>query len=153
MQNVVIFEELNTEKTQLLKTDVNDTIHEVKLSHDSLLVMAWTKTGPLDGLPQIIVWSTKNRRKVSQIAIDDQEIICVHFSNYSNLLLVVSTDGQKSTIAVWDFLDGRRDLLCKSIVPFKVIDARWNPYIKEQSDEFVTICEDSYHYWRITREL
>lgn len=91
---------------------------------------------------------------MSQIAIDDHEIVCVEFSNYSNMLLVVSYNGNdanpRSTIAVWDFLEGRRDYLAKNISPFKVLDARWNPYIKTSADEFVTISEQKYHYWRIT---
>lgn len=67
------------------------------------------------------------------------------------MLLVVSYDGyQKTTLAVWDFMDGRKDWLAKSVVPFEVIDARWNPYINNTADEFVTISKDMYHYWRIT---
>ena len=38
-------------------------------------MLAFTKTGILDGKPQIIVYSTSTRRKVSQVAIDDEEIM------------------------------------------------------------------------------
>ena len=127
------------------------------MSPNQELILAFTKTGALDGFPQIIVWSATTRRKVSQIAIDDQEIISVEFSNSSNSLLVVSSNANeanpRSTIAVWDFLDGRREYLAKSVLPFLVVDARWNPYIKTSADEFVTISKRKYHYWRITDDL
>lgn len=59
------------------------------------------------------------------------------------MLLVVSYDGSsKSTIAVWDFMDGRRDYLSKSVVPFEILDARWNPYLNNTADEFVTLCKN-----------
>ena len=73
------------------------------------------------------------------------------------MLLVVSYNGDdanpRATIAVWDFLDGRKEYLCKSVLPFKILDARWNPYIKTSTDEFVTISSQKYHYWRITQTL
>jgi hypothetical protein len=79
---------------------------------------------------------------VSQITINDYELRSVHFSNYSNMLLVVSYDGNsKSTIAVWDFEDGRRDYLAKSIVPFYVKEGKWNPYLNNSADEFVTMTD------------
>lgn len=101
------------------------------------------------------MWDTQSRRKVSQISIDDAELKCVHFSNYSNMLLVVSYDlaSGKSTISVWDFMEGRRDYLAKSVVPFEVQDARWNPYLNNSADEFVTISSSVYHYWRITQTM
>lgn len=157
MQNILIFEELNLEKTQSLKNDVNDPIKEVKLSPNGDLLLIYTRDGRLDGFPQIIVYNSQTRRKVSHITIDDQEIVAVEFSNYSNMLLVISYNGNdanpRSTIAIWDFMDGRREYLCKSVVPFLVYDARWNPYIKTSSDEFVTISDQKYQYWRITQNL
>ena len=39
------------------------------------------------------------------------------------------------------------------MLPFHIIDARWNPYIKTSSDEFVTISARKYHYWRVTEQL
>lgn len=153
MQNILIFEELNSQKTQMLKNECNDVIYEVKMAPNQNLLLAYTKIGPLDGFPQIIVWDADSRRKVSQIAIDDNEIACVQFSNSSNALLVVSTNGNeenpRSTVAIWDFLDGRREYLAKSVLPFIIVDARWNPYIKTSADEFVTISHRKYHYWRV----
>ena len=157
MQNILIFEELDITKTQLLKNECNDFIYEVKISPDQDLLLIFTKTGALDGFPQIIVWDAQTRRKVSQIAIDDQELVCVEFSNSSNSLLVVSSNGSqdnpRSTVAVWDFLDGRREYLAKSVLPFVILDARWNPYMRTSADEFVTISPKKYHYWRITEQL
>lgn len=73
------------------------------------------------------------------------------------MLLVVSYNGDdanpRATVAVWDFLDGRKEYLCKSVLPFKILDARWNAYVKTSSDEFVTITSQKYHYWRITKTL
>lgn len=124
----------------------------MQLSSDSRLVLAYSRFGHLDGFPQCIVWDTTTRRKVSQITVDDHELKCVYFSNYNNMLLVVSYDGKsKSTISVWDFMEGRRDYLAKSVVPFEVKDARWNPYLNNTADEFVTISDNVYHYWRITQ--
>ena len=91
---------------------------------------------------------------MSQIAIDDQELVCVEFSNSSNSLLVVSSNANeanpRSTVAIWDFMDGCREYLAKSVLPFHIIDVRWNPYIKTSADEFVTISRNKYHYWRVT---
>ena len=70
------------------------------------------------------------------------------------MLLVVSYDGKsKTTISVWDFMEGRRDYLAKSVVPFEVKDAKWNPYLNNTADEFVTISDNMYHYWRITKNM
>ena len=127
------------------------------MSPNKELLLAFTKAGPLDGFPQIIVWNAQTRRKVGQVSIDDNELVCVEFSNSSNSLLVVSSNGNqanpRSTVAIWDFLEGRREYLAKSVLPFLIIDARWNPYIKTSSDEFVTISAKKYHYWRVTESL
>ena len=58
-----------------------------------------------------------------------------------------------SKIALWDFLDGRREYLAQSMLPLKIVEARWNPYIKETTDEFVTISDFKYHYWQINHDL
>ena len=67
----------------------------------------------------------------------------VEFSNASNMLLVVSYNNNaanpRSTIAVWDFMDGRKEYLSKSVVADRIIEAKWNAYIKTRADEFVTI--------------
>jgi len=49
------------------------------------------------------------------LTIDDHEIKSVQYSNFDNMLLVVSFDGKEnSTIAVWDFLDGAQEYLAKA---------------------------------------
>ena len=78
----------------MLKREVNDIITELKMSPSGDLMLAYTKVGTLDGFPQVIVWDAKTRKKISQIAIDDSEIISVEFSNYSNMLLVISGSTQ-----------------------------------------------------------
>jgi len=81
----------------------------------------------------------------------------VEFSWMSNMLLVGSSTKQGeeivSTITVWDFIDGHKDIFCKSMVPIPIIESQWNPYIQKNSDEFVTISKRCYHYWRITEHL
>ena len=97
------------------------------------------------------------KRKVSQIVVEDHEIVSVQFSNHSLLLKVISYNGKPeapvSKVMIWDFLDGQREYLAQSVLPMKIIDAKWNPYIKEKSDEFVTISDFKYHYWRLTPTL
>ena len=51
MQNILIFEELNSQKTQMLKNECNDVIYEVKMAPNQNLLLAYTKIGPLDGFP------------------------------------------------------------------------------------------------------
>jgi len=134
MQNILIIESLNAQKSQVIKNETNDIIHECKLSPDGRLMLIFTKHGTIDGFPQIIVWDTASRRKVSQIAIDDHELVSVEFSNMSNMLLVLSFNGSatqpRSTIAIWDFMDGRKDYLSKSVVAEHLLQAKWNAYIK-----------------------
>jgi len=65
MQNIVIFEELNSMKSQMLKNELNDVVYEVKMAPNQNLILAFSKRGPLDGFPQIIVWDAQTRRKVS----------------------------------------------------------------------------------------
>jgi hypothetical protein len=52
----------------------------------------------------------------------------------SNMLLVLSFNGSatqpRSTIAIWDFMDGRKDYLSKSVVAEHLLQAKWNAYIK-----------------------
>ena len=57
-----------------------------------------------------------------------------------------------SCVSVWDFLDGSKDILCKSHIPINVYDGRWNIY-QPDSNEFVTISERKYHYWKISNTL
>jgi len=71
------------------------------------------------------------------------------------MLLVLTTNGlsgsdARSTVAVWDFLDGHKDYLAKSTVPMKINHACWNTYTKNEQDEWVTITDRKYYYWRMT---
>lgn len=50
-------------------------------------------------------------------------------------------------------MDGHRDIFCKSMVPLQVKAAAWNLYIKDAADEFISIGDRVYHYWRISKEL
>lgn len=75
------------------------------------------------------------------------------------MLLVVSrslgTDasaGVVSCVSVWDFLEGHKDILCKSHLPLSLVDARWNPFLSD-SNEFVTVAARTYHYWKINNSL
>jgi hypothetical protein len=81
----------------------------------------------------------------------------VEFSGYSNMLLIVSSTQQgdqvNSAVTVWDFMDGHKDIFCKSIMPIAITHACWNPYLKKNADEFVTISGRSYFYWRISENL
>ncbi len=73
------------------------------------------------------------------------------------MLLVISKTyaegGVVSQVAAWDFLDGHRDILCKSYLPLDVLDGRWNFYLGSECNEFVTIADRKYHFWRISGNL
>ena len=74
------------------------------------------------------------------------------------MLLVVSSTTQgdeaiTSTLTVWDFLDGHKDIFCKSMIPIAINQSTWNPYVEQNADEFVTISDRCYHYWRVTENL
>jgi hypothetical protein len=74
------------------------------------------------------------------------------------MLLVVSSSKQgedniNTTVSVWDFIDGHKDIFCKSMLPIPVKAACWNPYVEGSGDEFCTISDRCYHYWRITENL
>lgn len=119
--------------------------------------MAFSESGTLDGFPCIFVWDATTLRKLNQIAISDTYLINVEFSPMSNMLLVISSDSLegpcRSTIAVWDFLEGCRDVFCKSMIPKRITDAKWNRFTGVDVSEFVTVCSDEYHYWRVTNNL
>lgn len=154
IQNVIVVESLNQEKTQKLLKEGNDQIHQLKLSPSRRYLLAYTKTGPMDGFPCIYIFDALTYKKLNQIAISDAQIDSVEFSAASNMLLVVSSTRQGddqiiSTITVWDFIDGHKDIFCKSMVPIPVTASCWNPYQEDPrcGDEFVTISERCYHYW------
>ena len=74
------------------------------------------------------------------------------------MLLVVSStkqdqDSIHTTLTVWDFIDGHKDIFCKSMIPLPVLQSAWNPYLNKNSDEFVSISPKCYHYWRISENL
>jgi len=74
------------------------------------------------------------------------------------MLLVVSStkqgeEQQVSTLTVWDFMDGHKDIFCKSMIPIGVTESCWNPYTQMNADEFDTISDRCYHFWRITKDL
>jgi len=48
--------------------------------------------------------------------------------------------GYISQVALWDFLDGHKDIMCKSHLPLNLLDMRWNFYLGD-SLEFVTVAE------------
>jgi hypothetical protein len=79
-------------------------------------------------------------------------LIACDFSKNSNLLLVLSRTQSITTVAVWDYLDGHKDILCKSQLPIGIVDCRWNLYIGDGL-EFVTIGDRCYHFWKMTNNL
>jgi len=89
-----------------------DVIHEVKLSPNRKWILLFTKHGTKNKYPTIFIMDAQTRKKVNEIPIWDHELVSVDFSKLSNMLLVVSCNNAsgssaRSSIAVWDFLDGR----------------------------------------------
>lgn len=130
----------------------------MKFSPDKLYLLAYTKRGPLDGFPCIFIFDSTTLKKLNYIAISDWQIDSVEFSGYSNMLLVVSSTKQgedmvNTSLTVWDFMDGHKDVFSKSVLPIAVQQSAWNPYLEKNSDEFVTISDRCYHYWRIAKNL
>tara|TARA_B110000285_G_C15136415_1_gene627277 strand:+ start:2521 stop:3006 length:486 start_codon:yes stop_codon:yes gene_type:complete len=128
------------------------------MSPSKKFLLAYSKTGPIDGFPCIFIYDTVTFKKLNQIAISDAQIDSVEFSGQSNMLLVVSSTQQgseatTSTLTVWDFMDGHKDIFCKSMIPIGIEATCWNPYLAKNADEFVSISDRSYHYWRITPNL
>lgn len=128
------------------------------MSPSKKFLLAYSRTGPIDGFPCIFIYDTVTFKKLNQIAISDAQIDSVEFSGQSNMLLVVSSTKQgeeavTSTLTVWDFMDGHKDIFCKSMIPIGIKETCWNPYLALNADEFVSISERSYHYWRITPDL
>lgn len=158
VHNILVIEYLNQEKTQKLIKEGNDQIYQIKLSPSGRYLLAYSRTGPLDGFPCIFIFDSITFNKVNQIAISDGQIDSVEFSGLSNMLLVVSSTRQGeesliSTLTVWDYIDGHKDTFCKSMIPIPIKESAWNPYLEKNADEFVTISDRCYHYWRMTPEL
>jgi len=153
MQNIMIFEELNAEKTQQIKEEFSDPISGIRYSKDEGFIMAFTRVGTINGYPSVIVWNTKTKRKESVFAVEDTEIINAEFSKNSNMILVASWNGDSknplSTVSVWDFMNGRKEVFCKSVIPWKINEICWNGYETADSSEFCTLSDQVYHYWQI----
>jgi len=103
-------------------------------SPNKCFLLAYSKTGPIDGFPCVYIFDSVTLKKLNQIAISDAQIDSVKFSARSNMLLVVSSTKQgeehsTSTLTVWDFLDGHKDIFCKSMIPLPIKGSCWNPYI------------------------
>jgi len=94
IQNVIVIESLNQEKTQKLLKEGNDQVYQLKMSPSKQYLLAYTKTGPMDGFPCIYIFDALTYKKLNQIAISDAQIDSVEFSGYSNMLLVVSNTRQ-----------------------------------------------------------
>ena len=99
----------------------NDPIHSLKVSPDQRYFLAYSQTGAIDGFPCVYIFDPKNFRKLNHIAVNDERIDAVEFSGRSNMLLIVSScerNGETiTTLAVWDFMDGHKDIFCESQVP------------------------------------
>jgi WD40 repeat protein len=159
--NIIIVEQLNQEKTQTILREGNDKIYQLKLSPNGRLLLAFTRHGEIDGFPCIILFDSATLQKMNHISIPDHELVACEFSKNSNMLLVLSKSpstssedptGYISQVALWDFLDGHKDIMCKSHLPLNLLDMRWNFYLGD-SLEFVTVAERQYHYWKITPNL
>lgn len=124
----------------------------MKFSTNGRTLLGFTKRGELDGFPCLYFWEAATLKKLNQIAINDEEVIACEFNKNSNLLLVLSRSQSISTIAVWDYLDGHKDILCKSQLPMNLVDCKWNYYLGDAL-EFVTISERCYHFWKMTPNL
>ena len=102
----------------------------MKMAPNKKYLLAYTKQGTMDGFPQVIIFDPVTLKKLNNFAISDSRIDSVEFSGYSNMLLVVSSNNEQlSTLSVWDFLDGHRDIFCKSVIPLGINGACWNPYL------------------------
>ena len=91
VQNILVIEYLNQEKTQRLLKEGNDPLYQIKMSPSKKFLLAYSKTGPIDGFPCIFIYDTVTFKKLNQIAISDAQIDSVEFSGQSNMLLVVSS--------------------------------------------------------------
>ena len=151
--NTVIIEYLNDEKEQRVLSEGNDIIRSLLLSPNRRMLLAYTATGPVDGLPCVFVWDSSTLQLLSRLAVRNERVTCVDFSPNSNLLLVCGFDGAEdhSTISIWDFLDGNHDMLCKSLLPAFVVAGKWNVHLRNL--EFATACDRGYHFWRLNENL
>mmetsp|Transcript_6192 Transcript_6192/g.10035 ORF Transcript_6192/g.10035 Transcript_6192/m.10035 type:complete len:101 (+) Transcript_6192:3590-3892(+) len=97
----------------------------MKLSPNKKYLLAFSKRGPIDGFPCVYIFDSVTFKKLNYIAINDAQIESCEFSSYCNMLLVISTNTQgegevNSSVTVWDFEDGHKDIFSKSVVPIHV---------------------------------
>ena len=78
--NIIVVENLNSERTQRLIKDGNDDIYGLKQAPDGRVFAAWTKQGPLDGFPVINIYDQTNLRRLNTIAVADETIEAVEYS-------------------------------------------------------------------------
>jgi hypothetical protein len=71
MFNIIVIESLNQEKTQRLLKEGNDQIYQMKLSPSKRYLLAFSKTGPIDGFPCVFIFDSVTFKKLNQIAISD----------------------------------------------------------------------------------
>lgn len=154
-ESVVIIERLNLERTQKFLREGNDTLSDLKLSPNGKMLMAYTHNASIDGLPMIYIWDSTTFKKLAQISINQRIIATADFSPNSNLLLVVSNDidedDPNSVVAIWDFLDGHCEPLCRAHIPSEIKGAAWNYFLKNL--EFATWNDTQYYFWKVTDEL
>lgn len=154
--SIVIFESLNEDKSQRFVSEGHDPIHAIEMSLNGRLILAYTRESINDGSPMIYIWDADTLKKRAQISINQRLLKSASFSTHSNLLLVLSSDQDEeddpcSIVAVWDFIDGDVETLCRSKLPFIIDEARWNLQLKNL--EFITMSKTRYLFWRITEEL
>ena len=65
IQNILVIEYLNQEKTQRLLKEGNDQIYQIKMSPSKKFLLAYSKTGPIDGFPCIFIYDTVTFKKLN----------------------------------------------------------------------------------------
>jgi len=155
-ESIVIIEKLDVERTQKFLKEGNDTLSDLKLSPNGKMLMAYTYNASIDGLPMMYIWDSITFKKISEISINQRIIVTADFSPNSNLIMVVSFDDTdeedpNSVVAIWDFLDGNCEPLCRSHIPQEIKGASWNYFLKTL--EFATWNDTTYHFWKVSDDL
>jgi len=68
--STIILEALNPSKAQKLIQAGNDPIWGIELSDDGRRLLAFTRTGGIDGTPMIYIWEASTLSKICTISID-----------------------------------------------------------------------------------
>lgn len=63
--NIVVIETLNQEKSQRLLKEGNDQIYSLKLSPSKQYLLAYSRTGPLDGFPCVYIFDAVTFKKLN----------------------------------------------------------------------------------------